>query len=88
MSEQESIGGYVVHPAAALFPLIEGQEFDKLVDSIAKNGVQHPVVVRGRELLDGRNRLRAVEAARAAGHKVEVPVVEWKDDGRSIAEWI
>lgn len=92
MSEQAIIGGYVVHHAAAVFPLIEGDEFDNLVESIINNGIHHPIVVRrgpdADELLDGRNRLRAAEAARQQGHKVNVPVVEWKDDGRNVAEWI
>lgn len=92
MSEAATIGGYVVHPAAAVFPLIEGDEFDNLVESIINNGIHHPIVVRrgpdADELIDGRNRLLAVEAAREQGHKVTVPVVEWKDDGRNVAEWI
>lgn len=92
MSETAPICGYVVHPAAAVFPLIEGDEFDNLVESIINNGIHHPIVIRrcpdADELLDGRNRLRAVEAAREKGHKVAVPVVEWHDDGRNVAEWI
>ena len=92
MSEQEIIGGYVVHPAAAVFPLIDGDEFDGLVDSIIRNGIQHPIVVRScgdfEELIDGRNRVRAAEAAREQGHAVKIPVVKWKDDGRNVAEWI
>lgn len=92
MSEKATIGGYVVHPAAAVFPLIEGDEFDNLVESIINNGIHHPIVVRrgpdADELIDGRNRLRAVEAARGQGHTVAVPVVEWVDDGRNVAEWI
>lgn len=91
-TEQEVINGYRVHPAAAVFPLIEGDEFDGLVESIIRNGIQHPIVVRrapdADELIDGRNRLRAAEVAREQGHKVNVPVVEWKDDGRNVAEWI
>jgi len=86
------IGGYVVHPAADVFPLIEGDEFDNLVESIINNGMHHPIVVRrgpdADELIDGRNRLRAVEAAREQGHNVAVPIVEWQDDGRNVAEGI
>ncbi len=85
---EERIGGYIIHPAATVFPLIEGDEFDGLVDSIIRNGIRHPVVVRGNELIDGRNRLRAVEVAKSQGHSVDVPVIEWVDDGRNVAEWI
>ena len=87
MSE-EVIGEYTVHPAAAVFPLIEGDEFDELCDSIRSHGVQHPAVVRGTELLDGRNRMRACERLKAEGWAGSCPTVQWKDDGRNVAEWI
>lgn len=51
-----------VHPAAALFPMIDGEEMDRLVESIRTQGLQHPIVLTvGGVLLDGRNRLRACE---------------------------
>ena len=87
MSE-ELICGFTVHPAAAVFPLIEGDEFDDLCDSIRSHGVQHPAVVRGSELLDGRNRMRACERLKTEGWAGSCPIVEWKDDGRNVAEWI
>jgi hypothetical protein len=87
MSE-ELICGFTVHPAAAVFPLIEGDEFDDLCDSIRSHGVQHPAVLRGTELLDGRNRMRACERLKAEGWAGSCPTVEWKDDGRNVAEWI
>ncbi len=88
MSDIETIGGYIVHPAAAVFPLIEGDDFNDLCESIRTHGVQHPAVVRGNELLDGRNRMRACEAIKAEGWSGSCPVVEWKDDGRNVSEWI
>jgi protein gp37 len=49
-----------VHPAANLFPLIEGQDFDVLCDSIGKDGLEQDIVLtHDGMLLDGRNRLRA-----------------------------
>ena len=66
---------YTVHPATALFPLLEGAEFESLVDSIRERGVRHPVLVRGSEIVDGRNRARA---AREAG--ILPPVVELAED--------
>jgi hypothetical protein len=84
----EEIMGYKVHPAAAVFPLIHGEEFDELCDSILKNGLREPVVVSGDVLIDGRNRLRAVEALRAKGEKVELRITQWVNDGRNVAEWI
>ena len=84
----EEIAGFTVHPAAAVFPLIEGDDLSDLCESIRMHGVQHPAVVRGSELLDGRNRMRACEALKAEGWSGSCPVVEWNDDGRNVAEWI
>lgn len=57
-----SIEGWAgaVHPAAELFPLIEGDEFDQLVADIDTNGLLEPVwVMPDGALLDGRNRVKA-----------------------------
>lgn len=55
---------YPVHPAAAVFPPIEGDEFTRLVESIKERGQDNPIVLTANgEVLDGRNRLRACEAA-------------------------
>jgi len=86
--EVEMICGYKVHPAASIFPLIEGDDFYELCESIRTHGVQHSATVRGSELLDGRNRLRACEALKLEGWTGSCPVVEWKDNGRNVAGWI
>lgn len=58
----EDISNYDVHPAATLFPLIEGEAFEAFVEDVRANGQQTPVVLDsdGR-LLDGRNRVRACQ---------------------------
>jgi hypothetical protein len=48
------------HEAAALFPLLEGDEFDALVKDIKKNGQQQPIYRYEGKIIDGRNRLRAI----------------------------
>ena len=89
MSKQEKIFDYVIHPAASVFPLLEGDRFKSLVDSIAEHGVQNPVVSHKGEVLDGRNRLRAVMQLRDEGHTVELPFVEWDSKcGMSATEWV
>jgi len=86
----EVICDYEIHPAASVFPLMEGERFQALVDSIAVHGVQNPLVCSGHVVIDGRNRLRAVMRLRDEGHKVELPFVEWDgvNEKMSVAEWI
>jgi len=61
------LGPYEVHPFADRFPLVEGEEFDELVESIRQHGNQQPIIL-GHDrhtLIDGRNRYRAcVKAGR------------------------
>lgn len=89
MSKPEVISNFVIHSAASVFPLLEGDEFQRLVDSIAVHGVQNPIVSHKGEVIDGRNRLRAVMRLRDEGHKVELPFVEWNSQcGLSVTEWV
>lgn len=87
-------GRYSVHPAADLFPLIEGHEFDRLVESIREHGIQNPVVFNrdadgNAVLLDGRNRLRAAERLKEQGIAVNVPVTTFPGmAGITEAEWV
>lgn len=70
-----------VHPAAAIFPIIDETELKVLADDIAMNGQVHPIIISNGVLIDGRNRL----AACALG-KIE-PVWqerEFRDDGEII----
>lgn len=59
------LGPYEVHPAADAYPLIDGEEFDKLVWSIKQNGLRDPITLNHDQtvLIDGRNRYRACEEA-------------------------
>src|SRR5688572_24079499 len=71
-----------IHPAAELFPMLSEAELDELAADIAANGLRQGVVLwtpdprsKGRRnhkqlfLLDGRNRLEALE--RAIGDPIE-----------------
>lgn len=54
---------YEIHPAAELFPYMEDDQFQGLVEDIRENGLQEPIVLFEGRILDGRNRLRACEIA-------------------------
>lgn len=47
------------HPYAELFPLIEGEQFEKFAADIRDNGLRDKIVLLGGRILDGRNRYRA-----------------------------
>lgn len=53
-----------VHPIAALFPMLAGEDLEELIADIRTNGLLQPIVLdaAGR-VLDGRNRLAACERA-------------------------
>lgn len=89
MTPSETIGGYAVHPAASLFPLLEGDEFDSLVKAIRDHGVRQPVVIHDNVLVDGRNRVRAVERLKAEGINLDLPTVilQLRDD-QTVADWV
>jgi hypothetical protein len=53
---------YQTHPAADVFPMMSPAEFDALCKSIAKNGLNEPIVIVSDDdprIIDGRNRYAA-----------------------------
>ena len=64
------------HPFSAIWPLIEGADFDKLKADIRANGLAVPLITYQGKLLDGRNRERACEATGIAPRYVEATVAD------------
>ena len=53
-----------VHPVGDLFPLLEGDAFDELVEDIREQGLLEKIwVTPEHKILDGRNRYRACKKA-------------------------
>jgi len=71
------------HPAANIFPLLSGEEFDDLVADIRSEGLHNPIVLHDGKVLDGRNRLLACHQA-----GVEPRFVEWDGNGSSATSWV
>jgi len=68
---------YTAHPVATLFPLIKGDSFDELVVSLKHNGMRHPVLLLGDQIVDGRNRFRA---SKKAGVKIIFELIDPNED--------
>jgi N6-adenosine-specific RNA methylase IME4 len=64
------------HPLSELFPLMQGREFDELVADIRANGLREPIWTYDGQILDGRNRWRACDAA-GVSHR---PMREYEGD--------
>ena len=47
------------HPIAAIFPVMEGGELERLADDIQANGLREPITLYEGKILDGRNRAEA-----------------------------
>jgi hypothetical protein len=75
-----------IHPAADLFPLMSPEELKVLGEDIKKNGLKIPVTVYGGrggaplQLLDGRNRLDAMEAVGLTIRRFKSEVEYYCDD--------
>jgi ParB-like chromosome segregation protein Spo0J len=50
---------YEFHPLANIFPLMEGDAFEELVEDIRRHGLRDPIVLFQGQILDGRNRYGA-----------------------------
>lgn len=63
------------HPIANTFPLINGERFTELVETVKELGLLEPIVLYEDKILDGRNRYRACIAA-----EVEPRFVQYDGD--------
>lgn len=67
---------YAFHPISEIFPLMEGEDFEKLKSDIASNGQREPVWLYEGKILDGRNRYLA---CKQLNREVETRLYEGSD---------
>jgi len=60
------LDGVKVHPAAAAFPMLQGEDMVRLQNDISGGGQKEPIIFCGDVLIDGRNRYVACKRARRA----------------------
>jgi hypothetical protein len=53
-----------IDPVANIFPMIEGKDFDDLVEDIRQRGLDEPICTYEGKIIDGRNRYLACQIAR------------------------
>jgi N6-adenosine-specific RNA methylase IME4 len=52
---------YPFHPLASMFPVLEGEELERLAENIRQHGLGEQIHLYEGKVLDGRNRLRACQ---------------------------
>jgi hypothetical protein len=71
------------HPVAAIFPLLDGDELQRLADDIRAHGLLEPIITHEGMILDGRNRQRACELA-----SVEPRYELWQANGQTPTQFV
>jgi ParB-like chromosome segregation protein Spo0J len=71
------------HPAAAVFPALEGDELEAMIQDIAQNGQLEPIVEHEGMILDGNSRFTACMAL-----ALEPKIKPWTGEGGSPAAFV
>ena len=78
--QQDQFEDIDIHPAATIFPMMDGLEYELFKADIEVNGQIEPVVFWCGQLLDGRNRYRACREIDKEPWTIEIPeeIDPWK----------
>ena len=71
------------HPVCEIFPLMQGEEYDRLVDDIRENGQRERIWLYKGKIIDGRNRYRACLDA-----EVSFRTQNWDGDATSLVKFV
>jgi hypothetical protein len=84
--QEADLLGFVAHPLANMFPMIEGNAFEELKRDIAAQGILEPIRLYQGMILDGRNRY---SAAKAVGHNFSMDdFVQWEGTLAEAEAWV
>lgn len=61
MNQNTTNQQYSIHPYANALPVMSDEELNALKASIVRNGQQHPIMIYGNQVLDGRHRYQACQ---------------------------
>lgn len=61
MSKTKTVSNVKIHPAAELFPMMDDVEYGRLLEDVRDSGIKTPLLFLNDELIDGRNRLKALQ---------------------------
>jgi ParB-like chromosome segregation protein Spo0J len=64
-----------IHEVCNIFPMMSPKEFEDLKEDIAENGVLMPIWTYHGKVIDGRNRVKAVEEL---GLGIQYKTKEWR----------
>ena len=79
-SETSIYHPYTLHPVCKLMPAIEGGAWEGFKHDIAESGVLLPITIYKGQILDGKERWRAVKELQREGFDIECPVEEYTGD--------
>ena len=74
------------HPVSEIFPLMQGEQYDQLVQNIRDNGLLEPIWLHEDQIVDGRNRYRACLDAGVEGGREEPIAVYAVPDPSTISD--
>lgn len=72
VATMSAIATWQIDPCAEAFPTMQAEEFEALKASIARNGLQDPLLLWNGRVMDGRHRLKACQALGITPHAVEL----------------